>query len=168
MTQGYANGPGNTIRALAVCSSLLLALIAGPVVAGEATSYGEGVSLEDSTPILKILADPDAFIGRTVRIEGGVLDVCPRKGCWIEVGEEGESIRVKVEDDVIVFPAGAKGRIAAAQGTVEAIEMTREQHLSWLAHLAEEKGEPFDAASVDIGEGPFRQIQIRGIGAEIE
>ncbi len=162
-------GQGNALKSLILCSGMLaLALFTTTSAAGETTTYGEGVKLKESTPIVKILADPDAFIGRTVRVEGGVLDVCPRKGCWIEVGDEGESIQIKVDDDVIVFPAGAKGRIAAAEGTVEAIEMTRDQYLGWLAHRAEEKGEPFDAASADIGNGPYRRIQIRGAGAEIE
>ncbi|MEM7584796.1 MAG: DUF4920 domain-containing protein [Acidobacteriota bacterium] len=143
-------------------------LLSWSAIGEETSTYGNEVSLSEATPIAKILADPDAFIGREVRVEGGVIDVCPRKGCWIEVGDEGESIRIKVEDDVIVFPAGAKGRVAAAQGTVEAIEMSRQQYLGWLAHLAEEKGEAFDAASADIGEGPFRRIQIRGEGAEIK
>ncbi len=148
-----------------------LVLLFGPAaVAAEAEIYGDGVKLEEATPIAKILADPDAYVGKTVRVEGGVLDVCPRKGCWIEVGGEGkdESIRIKVEDGVIVFPATAQGKIAAAEGEVEAIEMTREKYVGWLAHLAEEKGEKFDAASADVGDGPFRMIQIRGTGASIE
>ncbi len=160
-----------TIRDLAVGFTLLCAMIAtaGAVAATtDAESYGHGVDIEEATPIAKILADPDAYIGKTVRVEGGVLDVCPRKGCWIEVGDEGESIRIKVDDGVIVFPAAAKGKIAAAQGEVEANEMSREAYLGWLAHLAEEKGETFDAESADVGDGPFRIIRIRGTGARIE
>ncbi len=146
-----------------------LVLLSGPAaMAADAEVYGDGVEVEEATPIAKILADPDAFIGKTVRVEGGVLDVCPKKGCWMEIGDEGESIRIKVDDGVIVFPAAAQGKIAAAQGEVEAIEMTREKYVDWLAHLAEEKGETFDAASADLGDGPFRIIRIRGTGASIE
>ena len=146
----------------------LLLLAAVPGTAEEAEVYGAGVDLEEATRIADILADPDAGIGKTVRVEGGVLDVCPRKGCWIEIGGEGESIRIKVEDDVIVFPAAAKGRLAAAQGEVEAIEMTREKYVGWLAHLAEERGEEFDAETADVGDGPYRIIHIKGTGARIE
>jgi flavin-dependent dehydrogenase len=90
------------------------------------------------------------------------------KGCWVEVGDEGKSLRVKVEGDVIVFPADSKGRIIAAQGVVEAVEMSREAYIDWLAHLAEEKGEPFDAAAAKLGDGPHRTIRIRGTGAQLE
>ncbi len=156
------------IARVVLVAGVLMSLPLVPATAGDAEVYGDGVTVEEATPIARILADPDAFIGKTVRVEGGVLDVCPKKGCWIEVGEEGEHIRVKVDDGVIVFPAATEGRIAAAQGEVEAIEMTRERYLGWLAHLAEEKGEAFDEASADVGDGPFRMIRIKGTGARIE
>lgn len=148
--------------------ALSVSLCCLPVVADEATVLGEGVTLEEATPIHKILGDPDAYIGETIRIEGGVLDVCPMKGCWIEVGDDEQSLRVKVEDDVIVFPSDSKGRLVAAQGTVEAVDMDRDSYLGWLAHLAEERGEEFDEATADIGDGPYRIIRLRGTGAEIE
>ncbi len=143
-------------------------LLVSADAAAEAAVYGDDIDVAQATPIGKILADPDAYLGKTVRVEGGVLDVCPKKGCWIEIGNGEDHIQLKVDDDVIVFPADAKGRVAAAQGEVEAIELTREKYLGWLAHQAEEKGEDFDADSVELGDGPFRIIRIRGTGARIE
>ncbi len=151
-----------------VAAGACLLLLAPATLGAPAKTYGDGVTVEEVTPIANILLDPDAYIGKTVRVEGGVLDVCPKKGCWIEVGDEDNHIRIKVDDGVIVFPTESQGRIASAQGVVEAIEMTREKYVGWLAHLAEEKGETFDAASADIGEGPFRMIRIKGTGANIE
>ncbi len=155
------------LRTLFVAGSCLL-LLAPAALAADSKTYGDGVKLEQATPIVSILADPDAYIGKTVRVEGGVLDVCPKKGCWIEIGDEEQHIRIKVDDGVIVFPVDATGKVAAAQGEVEAIEMTREEYLGWLAHLAEEKGETFDAAGADLGDGPFRMIRIKGTGATIK
>ena len=153
---------------VAVAAALfLLPVVSLPAAAAEAETYGDGVGLEEATRIADILADPDAWVGKTVRVEGGVLDVCPRRGCWIQVGDEESSIQIKVEDGVIVFPAEAKGRIAAAQGEVEAIEMTREGYLGWLAHQAEEKGEAFNPETAEIGDGPYRIIRIKGSGARI-
>mgnify|MGYP001815322011 FL=1 len=151
--------------AMAVSAVAVLGSVAEPVLSEE---YGAGIDLQQSTPIHAILADPDAFLGQTVRVEGQVLDVCPSKGCWIEIGDETKSIQIKVEDDVIVFPSDAKGRIASAQGEVEAIEMSRDEYLRWLAHAAEERGESFDPEAADIGSGPYRVIRIRGTGASIE
>lgn len=134
-----------------------------------AAEYGEGVQLAEPTPISAIVADPEAWIGKTVRVEGRVGDVCPMKGCWMELAEEesGKVVRIKVDDGVIVFPSDATGRAAVAQGEVTAIEMSREDYVGWLAHLAEERGETFDEEAAGIGEGPFRIIEIRATGAEI-
>jgi hypothetical protein len=144
----------------------MLCLLALPASAGE--TYGEGVQLETSTSIAELLADPAAFDGETVRVEGFVQDVCPRKGCWMTLaaGPEGDALRIKVEDDVIVFPQDAKGRKAVAEGVVEVHEQSREEYVAWQSHLAEEKGETFDVESV--GDGPFLSVQIRGTGARIE
>ena len=149
-----------------LCLGLILAAAAAWVHAGE--SYGSGVKVAEATPISKILADPDAYVGKTVRIEGKVLDVCPMAGCWMELADEGgkEKLKVKVDDGVIVFPMTAKGKLAVAEGTLEAIPMTREKYVEWLKHLAEERGQTFDAASV--GDGPFRVLQLKGTGARID
>lgn len=166
-----ATGEEDPMRNKILSAALVAAfwtLIPAVLPAAETEIYGDGVDVEEATPILDIVADPDAFIGTTVRIEGTVLDVCPKKGCWIEVGAGGETIQVKVDDDVIVFPASAKGRIAEAQGKVEAIEMSRDRYLAWLGHVAAEKGETFDAATAEVGDGPYRVIRIRGTGARIE
>jgi hypothetical protein len=144
----------------------LATLVVGNAAAKEAT-YGKGVKLDKPTPIAAILADPDAYVGKTVRIEGPVVDVCPMAGCWMELAGDGEgrTLRVKVDDGVMVFPVAAKGKPAVAEGVVEAIPMSREQYADWLAHIADEQGKPFDRESV--GPGPFRVLQIRGTGARI-
>lgn len=152
-----------TLAALAFAAVLLV----GAVPAWPAETYGGGVTLTETTSIEKILDDPDAYVGHRVRIEGEVTDVCPMKGCWMEISEpQGDRLRIKVDDDVIVFPRSAKGKRAVAEGVLEEIPMDREQYVSWMSHLAEERGEKFDASKV--GEGPFHILQLRGLGARIE
>ena len=131
-----------------------------------AKSYGEGLQLEAPTPIADIVADPEAFAGERVRVEGTVTDVCPRKGCWMSLRNGDAAVRIKVEDDVIVFPQEAKDHAARAEGVVEVLDLDRDQYTSWMAHLADERGETFDPSTV--GDGPYRLIQIRGEGAEID
>jgi hypothetical protein len=147
--------------------ALLAVLAVLSPLSAAAETYGGGVTLAETTSIGKILAEPDAWVGKHVRVEGEVTDVCPMKGCWMEISEpEGDRLRVKVDDGVIVFPVDSKGKRAVAEGVVEAIPMSREQYLGWLSHLAEEKGETFDAATVT-GDGPFKILQLRGLGAQI-
>lgn len=106
----------------------LALMVVGTVASGSATlteprKYGEGVSLETVTPLASIIEKPGDFAGRTVRVEGTVTAVCTHEGCWMTLAPEGQdggpTLRLKVDDGVIVFPVTAKGRKAAAQGVVE-------------------------------------------------
>ena len=130
------------------------------------TVYGAGVKLDETVKISALLAQPDAYLGKPVRVEGTITEVCGMKGCWMELAEGPEAkIRVKVEDDVIAFPISAKGKIGIAEGVLEALPMTREKYVEWQQHLAEERGQTFDAATV--GDGPYRILQIQSTGAKI-
>jgi starvation-inducible outer membrane lipoprotein len=156
-----------TLKNASLLLSLFLLASASLLRADEPKSYGAGVTLTETTSVASILADPDAYVGKKVRVQGKVADVCPMKGCWMEIAEEkdGSSLRIKVDDDVIVFPVSAKGKLAVAEGVVEAISMDRDQYVAWKSHLAEESGKKFDAATV--GNGPYRVLQLRGTGARI-
>ena len=100
--------------------------------------YGKGISLEESLALTELLADPAAYEGKTVLVEGTITDVCPMRGCWVELqaAEGEETIRVKVTDGEIVFPLSAKGAPARIEGEVEKIELTLEEARGWAAHEA--------------------------------
>lgn len=144
----------------------LTLLVLAPVLRAEETKYGAGVTLDETLKISSLLADPDRYVGKKVRVEGTVTEVCQMAGCWMELEESAQAkIRIKVDDGVIVFPATAPGKKAVAEGVVESIPMTREKYVAYMEHEAEETGKKFDAAA--IGDGPFQILQIRGTGARI-
>ncbi|HSM52158.1 MAG TPA: DUF4920 domain-containing protein [Thermoanaerobaculia bacterium] len=156
------------MRSVLICFLAGLCLAAGArAEACAGTVYGEGVRLAETTPAAAILDRPEEFAGQTVRIEGTVVEVCQKMGCWVAIsaGEEGRELRVKVEDGVIVFPASARGKRAMAEGAVETRELSREEWIARLEHQAEEQNRPYDPAAV--GDGPFRQTRVMGTGAVI-
>ena len=134
--------------------------------ATDSQAYGEPLTLTETTPVSDILSDPEAWVGERVLVEGMVVDVCEKRGCWMEIAAGGdfEKIRVKVDDGVIVFPLTARGKTALVEGTVEKVELTYEEAVEQARHQAEEHGEEFDPASVT---GPETTYRIRGIGAVI-
>ena len=132
--------------------------------ASQGDQYGEAPTLSEITPISSILENPDAHLGKMVLVEGKVLNVCEMRGCWMELAGDQpfQTLRVKVDDGVIVFPMTAQGKTARAQGELYKIDMTVEQHRAYLAHQAEERGEPFDTTTVN---DPLTLYQIKGSGA---
>ena len=105
-----------------VVVAALLALAVAP--AGE-TKLGAGVSIKESTPIKALLDKPQDFVGKTVRVDGVATEICQHMGCWMAVAPEGSTsggtVRLKVDDGVIVFPASAKGRNVSAEGVFEVV-----------------------------------------------
>lgn len=144
----------------------VVVLTAFSVSASNTTSYGEGLSSATAVRISELVSSPEKYLGEKIRVEGLVEDVCPMKGCWIDIleAQSRETIRFKVADGVIVFPVEAKGREVVAEGVLRKHEMSKQRATSWLRHLAEEKGEPFDESSVT---GPLVFYQIEGLGAEL-
>jgi hypothetical protein len=154
--------------ALAVALAAVLALFSlPPGIAGEKKTYGKGLSGNDTVKLSDLVADPDKYVGKTVRVEGLVTDVCAKRGCWMMLAgdKEFQSIRVKVDDGVIVFPLDAKGRHAVAEGIFTVRRMTLDESVEYLAHVAEENKKPFDRASV---KAPITLYTLQGTGAVID
>lgn len=129
--------------------------------------FGKELSLKEKTKISEITKDPESFVGKTVLVEGEVLEVCAAAGCWMELKSDDEKgkIKIKVRDGDIVFPMSAKGKKAVVEGTVYKIELTKEEAIEYYEHLAEEAGREFDPSTVT---GPVTIYQIKGLGAEIQ
>lgn len=130
-------------------------------------TYGKGITLSEPTLLSTIMEAPEKYEGKQVLLLGTIVEVCPKRGCWIDLSgdKEFEKIKVKVIDGEIVFPLSAKGSEALVEGMVEKLELTQKQAINYLAHQAEEKGTEFDSTSVT---GPLTIWRIRGLGADIK
>ena len=150
---------------------IFVLLMAGAASAGDGekvkgTVYGEGVSAPDTMLVSDLLAKPDEFIGKTVRVKGTAVGVCAHRGCWINVAgdKEGETVRVKVQDGVIVFPPEIVGDTVIAEGVWTANELTMEQTKKVCAAEARKEGKEFDEGEVTTC---MTMYQISGTGAVV-
>jgi hypothetical protein len=146
---------------------VLAAAVSVPALAAEGTIYGKGITATDVVAISDLIATPDKYVGKTIRVEGLITDVCPKRGCWMVLAgdKDFQTVRIKVEDGEIVFPLDAKGKKAVAEGVFTKLEITKDQALEHAKHLAEEKGEKFDPDTVkDLATVTY---QIKGTGAVI-
>ncbi|MDP2089152.1 MAG: DUF4920 domain-containing protein [Flavobacteriaceae bacterium] len=129
--------------------------------------YGNKITLKEKTSISAIQENPEKYVGKTVLVEGLIVDVCEKRGCWIEIAsdKEFEKIRFKVDDGVIVFPMEIKGEIVLAEGIVEKLTFTKEQLIEQGIHQAEEHGTTFDPNSVTKGKTTYR---LKGLGTVVK
>ena len=88
-------------------------------------TLGAGVKLAEPTPIATLYANPEQFVGKTIRLDGVVTAVCEQMGCWMALADSAESpqtVRFKVDHDgALVFPIAARGKRASAEGVFERI-----------------------------------------------
>ena len=127
--------------------------------------YGEGAKLRDVVEISKLAKDPKKYSNQKLAIEGRISAVCPKAGCWMRVKDEsGNEVFVKVVDGVIVFPMNAVGAKGRAYGTFKPVKMNMERTIGFLEHLAEERGEEFDPASV---KEPMTLLKLNATGAVV-
>jgi len=140
----------------ALLAIALVSLLA-PLSGGE-TKLGTGVSLKESTAIKALVEQPAPYVGKTLRVDGVATAVCAHMGCWMAVAaagdESGATVRLKVDDGVIVFPVTAKGRKVSAEGVFEVVGAAGDSK-----DASEEHAKQDAAAS--------RQYQLKATGAVI-
>jgi len=118
-----------------LAAGLLLVFAPG---AAEEIKLGTGVTLTESTAIKALIDDPAAHVGKTLRVDGVATAVCTHMGCWMAVAaegnEQGPTVRLKVDDGVIVFPVTAKGKKVSAEGVFEAVGAAAEANEAAAEH----------------------------------
>lgn len=152
------------MRTFSILLSILILLsIAVGAAAGDKV-YGEGVAAADTVKISDLMSDPDTYVGQTVRVQGTAVAVCAHRGCWVNLASdvEGETVRVKVTDGVIVFPPELVGDMVMAEGVWTSNTLDMETTKKVCAHRAEEAGEKFDPESVT---SCMTLYQLSGTGA---
>jgi hypothetical protein len=153
-------------RSLLLGSGLLAGLLACASPSADFTQYGDLLTLTEATNVSDVLADPEAYLGKHLLVEGTIVGSCKKMGHWIGLGgdRDGEMLRVWAEEGV-AFPVDALGLHARAEGTWEKLELALEETIAQAEHYAEEHGEDFDPSSIT---GPSVIYQLLGSGAEVE
>ena len=150
-----------------VLSITIFLFFLGPLnIHANELNLGETLTLDSVTAVSEINKNPEKYLGERVLIEGLVINVCAKRGCWVDIASDlpFEKIQVKVVDGEIVFPMEAKGRLARVEGIPEEMKLTKEQAIRMGTHRAEEQGTSFDPSSIA---GPVSFYRIKGLGAVI-
>ena len=144
--------------------TLIVLILTTSLALAAEVKLGKPLTLTESVSVDKLLAKPDDFVGKTVQVKGKVTEVCQMMGCWMLLGdpETGKTVKIKVDDGVIVFPKDAAGKMVIAEGKLVKLELTKEQVIARAKHEAEEQKRKFDPSKIKSGETIY---QIEGAGA---
>jgi len=104
------------------------------------------------TPIAAILAEPHHYVEQEVTISGTVTAVCEKRGCWAEISNKNkQQLRIKVRDGNTAIPMSALGKTVIVTGTLSALNLSKQQAILYLEHMAQDTGQAFDRHSVNTG-----------------
>ena len=132
-------------------------------------SYGQTVSKTKQLSVHELISSSDIYLGKNIVVNAQIDDVCPMRGCWMNIIDEktSASLRVKVTDGDIVFPLSGIGRDVVAEGVFTKLNLTEDQAKNWKVHLAEEKGLKLNPDSIVLSPEDYYEFRIICSGAEI-
>jgi hypothetical protein len=128
-----------------------------------------GASLKQARtiPAEKVLGDPGAYDGKTVRLAGTIDAVCAKRGCWLTLRQGKKILRARFVDSGectrgFFVPRDAAGHKVILEGMIHQEELSQEM----ARHFLEDGG----ASEAEINEivGPQKALAIVCTSVAIE
>ena len=128
--------------------------------------FGEKMTLaeKDTVALDRVLANPDQYKDKLIRVSATVKDVCQHKGCWINMTDKsGKDVYVKFSCPISgrLIPVDAKGKSCIVEGKLIVEEVSEDE----ARHVAEEAGK--SDAEIRKIVGPQKRIRMSAPAAKI-
>ena len=151
---------------LIVCVVFLLPALsiaqppAGNALPGD--KYGEITSVQGAVDIASIPAKLEADSSINTKVKAKVLDVCPKRGCWLKVAvNDSTEAFVKMKDYAFFAPVAIKGK-TVVMDAVASIKTTPVEDLQHYAKDAKKS-----AAEIAAITEPKREITFLANGIQV-
>src|SRR5688572_29467762 len=97
--------------------------------------YGEKISAEGAVPLSEVAKNLGESEVVSTKVKAKVLEVCPKKGCWLKLQvNDSTTATVKMKDYSFFLPMAAKGKTVVIDGEVK----TKTVSVAELQHYAED------------------------------
>ena len=101
------------------------------------TYFGDTISPEGAIKAEEVIAKLGTQDKAEMKVEGKIVSVCKKKGCWMELElPDQESMHVTFKDYGFFVPKDASGKMVVMQG----VAMHDTTSVEMLKHLAEDDG----------------------------
>jgi hypothetical protein len=106
------------------------------------TKHGDDINEEGAITPAEFLAQFEGKDSLEVKLAANVIDVCQKKGCWmnVELGD-GKNMRVTFKDYGFFVPMDASGKLATLQGvaTIDTTDVATLKHYAEDANATQEE-----------------------------
>lgn len=104
--------------------------------------YGEKVNADGAVALADLPAQLEKTETIDTKIKAKILDVCPKKGCWLKLQvNDSTTAMVKMKDYAFFLPVAAKGKTVVIDGEVKmkTISVAELQHYAEDAKKSKEE-----------------------------
>jgi hypothetical protein len=110
-----------------------------PKAAGTSSGQRYGKELTDAklVPVQDVFEHPESYQGKTIKLEGTILEVCQKQGCWLTLGSGDKHLMVDMSDHTFFVPKDSSGRHVVVEGFLVLEPMSKEE----IEHRASEGAE---------------------------
>lgn len=141
---------------------LFVSLVLPATFAHAEEKFGK-LTLADSSarPLKSVMSEYKEGASTPVLVKGTVKKVCEKKGCWMVLEDQGESVRIFFKDYSFFVTQKIKDKSALAEGVLlKKVRTEKEQK-----HLAEDAGESAKTIAAIKGDQTFFEFEATGIKA---
>jgi len=104
--------------------------------------YGEKITPDGAVALAELPAQLEKKEAIDTKIKAKILDVCPKKGCWLKLQvNDSTTAMVKMKDYAFFLPVAAKGKTVVIDGEVKmkTISVAELQHYAEDAKKSKEE-----------------------------
>ncbi len=132
------------------------------IPSGGTLKRGAAIGKSKKVSLAKVMAKPDDYAGKMVRVEGVIVRSCKMEGCWLELApaKDAKSVRVKMKDHAFFVPLDSAGASAKVEGVFAVKTLTKAE----VDHLINDDGAKFDKRNAD---GSVTEISFEAVGVEL-
>ena len=126
---------------------------------GQTVHVGEPFGNAKNVEIATLIADPDKYAGKVVRIDGKVASYCHHQRGWFALADSDGAVVRLVTAPAFTVPADIDDVKGVGEGVVEFVDVPEDQ----AKHYAEDHGLGSEGEKIS---GPQKQIIVRATGAK--
>ncbi|HEY5825405.1 MAG TPA: DUF4920 domain-containing protein [Cyclobacteriaceae bacterium] len=105
------------------------------VPADKGATFGSVITAEGAVPLAGISSVLESKESANVKVTAKVIDVCPKKGCWMQLEMPDQSkVFVKMKDYGFFVPMAIKGKTVVIDGEAKSVVTSVDE----LKHYAED------------------------------
>ena len=99
-----------------ITSLLIFACNSSSSQVNSVDSFGDPITMTEVTSLSDILVQKNDHVGQEFLVEGTAVEICQKKGCWMDIKDGEDLITVRFKDYAFFMPKDGAGRNAKIQG----------------------------------------------------